>query len=154
MKHQQKVAVLVSTSHPVFLDGLKAILGSHPRIQVLGEAKDLSEAVRKTVELKPDVLLLDIAAADEGVAHAIRRMKHEHKELKIIVLSLADGAVTRQVNTRDAALLKPRTSMAELLEMIYAVGSVSKSRASVQSSAANRARTPHEKSRPETRKVA
>lgn len=151
MKHQRKITVLVSTNHPVFLDGLRVILGSHPQIQVLGQAKDLSEAVRKTIELTPDVLLLDTAAADEGVADAIRRMKQEHKDLKIIVLSLAGDAVMRHVNTREAALLKPRTSMAELLQMIYAVGSVPAGR---PLPAANRAPTPREKSRSETRKVA
>lgn len=154
MKHQRKIAVLVSTSHPVFLDGLKVILGSHPQIRVLADAKGLSEAVTKTLDLRPDVLLLDIAPADSGVAAAIRRMKQEHHQLKIIVLSLADGTVTREINTKAAALLQPRSSMTELLDMIYAAGSASLTAPPLHSAAANRSRTPRLKSRSETRKVA
>jgi DNA-binding NarL/FixJ family response regulator len=144
VKNQRKIAVLVSSGHPVFLDGLRVCLGSHPQIEVLGEAKGVAEAVTKTLALRPDVLLLDISPEDRAVPQMIRRMKQEHSLLKVIVLSLGGGA-TEHIAMSDTALVRAQNSMSELIELIYALGSIRtqpRGERAPQSPQAIRTRTP------------
>lgn len=54
------VTVVLADDHPVVRDGLPALLGSVPGINVVGTASSGREAVRAAVTLRPDVLVLDI----------------------------------------------------------------------------------------------
>ncbi len=56
----EKIKVLVADDHAVVRSGLAAILGEQSDIIIIGEAKDGLEAISKALELKPDVILMDI----------------------------------------------------------------------------------------------
>ena len=53
------IRILVVDDHTLFRRGLIALLASHPRLKVVGEAGDAGEAQRRAQELQPDVILLD-----------------------------------------------------------------------------------------------
>ena len=55
------VTILVVDDHAVVRDGLRMILESAPDMRIVGEAENGHEAVKKAVELKPRVVLLDVA---------------------------------------------------------------------------------------------
>ena len=58
---KQKITILVADDHPVVRKGLQSCLSRQDRLKIVGEAADGDEALRKTLELKPDVVLMDIS---------------------------------------------------------------------------------------------
>ncbi|HPG84401.1 MAG TPA: response regulator transcription factor, partial [bacterium] len=53
--------IMIADDHAVLRDGLRLLLSSYPQFEVIGEADDGMTAVSTALQLKPDVLLLDIA---------------------------------------------------------------------------------------------
>ncbi len=82
------IRVLIVDDHTVLRKGLASLL-STPRfnIDVVGEAADGHEAVEKTRHLQPDVILLDLVMPRMGGLEAIREIKAESPEVRILVLT-------------------------------------------------------------------
>jgi len=55
------VKIAIADDHPTFRDGLRRLLETEPDLQVIGEASNGEDVVHRVLELKPDILLLDVA---------------------------------------------------------------------------------------------
>jgi len=73
----QKIRLLLADDHAVFRSGLRLLLSEQPDMEVVGEAADGEEAIRKTKELNPDILLLDITMPGISGLEALDRIKKE-----------------------------------------------------------------------------
>jgi two-component system, NarL family, nitrate/nitrite response regulator NarL len=71
-KRAQTVRIVIADDHPIFRDGLRRLLEAEPDLKVLGEASDGAEAVKLARQLKPDVLLLDLAMPKHPGLEALR----------------------------------------------------------------------------------
>ncbi len=85
---QKKIRVLIADDHQVVREGLSAILKTKEDIEVIGEARDGVEAVEKAREFKPDVILMDISMPRMNGVEATRRIKLEHPQIGIVVLTM------------------------------------------------------------------
>ena len=56
----ERIRVLVADDHPVFRRGMRAIIGAEPDTELVGEATDGEEAIARALELRPDVILMDL----------------------------------------------------------------------------------------------
>jgi len=74
--------------HEVVRAGLRMLLGAEPDIEIIGEAGSGEEAVRLTRELRPDVVLMDVAMPGLGGIEATRRIKAECPEAAVLALTM------------------------------------------------------------------
>ncbi|PKN69478.1 MAG: DNA-binding response regulator [Deltaproteobacteria bacterium HGW-Deltaproteobacteria-12] len=84
----EKKRIVIADDHTILREGLKALLYLSTELQVVGEAEDGREAVRIALELKPDLLLMDLSMPRMNGIEAIKEIKKQHPEIKIIVLTV------------------------------------------------------------------
>src|SRR5262249_54220730 len=76
--------------HPLFREGIKAILAAEREFEVVGEATNGKQAVEKAGRLDPDIVILDIAMPVLGGYDAARAMKRGDRGIKILILTMYD----------------------------------------------------------------
>jgi len=84
----KKVRLLVADDHKIFRQGIKKLLEEEPDLQVVGESADGRETVKKATELKPDIVLMDIAMANLNGLEATKQIKKVLPEVKVIMLTM------------------------------------------------------------------
>ncbi len=83
-----KIRIMIADDHPLFRDGLRKLLESEAGFEVVGEAADGGEVARLADELKPDILLLDIAMPVSGM-EALRELAKASAPVRTILLTAA-----------------------------------------------------------------
>src|SRR4051794_7395797 len=81
------VRVLIVDDHEPFRRSVASLLGELPELQIIGQASDGLEAVRKVAELEPDLVLLDIGLPKLNGIEAARRIREHSPESQILFLS-------------------------------------------------------------------
>jgi DNA-binding NarL/FixJ family response regulator len=85
-----KIRLLVADDHPMLREGLVAVLGTEPDLEVVGEAADGEEVVRLAESLDPDVILLDLEMpGTDGVA-ALERLRDAGSRARTVVFTAYD----------------------------------------------------------------
>ena len=82
-----KTRILIVDDHPVVRRGLAATLGGDPDFLVAGEAIDGDDAILKARELRPDLVLLDIALPGKNGLEVLKTLRAEMPRLAVLVLS-------------------------------------------------------------------
>jgi DNA-binding NarL/FixJ family response regulator len=85
---KQIIKVLVTDDHPVVRKGLQSCLARQGHLKVVGEAADGEEALRKTRELRPDVVLMDISMPGMSGLAVTEVLRKEAPQIKVLVLSV------------------------------------------------------------------
>jgi DNA-binding NarL/FixJ family response regulator len=85
------IKVLIVDDHTILRAGLRSLLSAYSDIKVVGEAGDGAEALTRVGELKPDVVVMDIAMPGVNGLVATRQILQAHPKTKILILTQYDN---------------------------------------------------------------
>src|SRR6476660_9033088 len=109
----KRITVLLVEDHQIVREGFRLLLEHEPDIEVVGEAENGREAVQLIRQLRPAVVVMDIAMRLLNGLEATRQIRKDFPETKVIILSAHnDDAYVEQVTLLGAAgfLLKHTSS--------------------------------------------
>lgn len=112
-KKDEAIRVLLVDDHEVVRVGLRKLLGQQPSIVVVGESATAADAIRKTAELKPDIVLMDVRLENGSGVEACRDILASGSKARVIfltsfaedesvlaaVLAGAQGYILKDINT-------------------------------------------------------
>jgi DNA-binding NarL/FixJ family response regulator len=93
----QPIRIVIADDHPIFRDGLRRLLETEPDLKVVGEACDGAEAVKLSRQLRPDILLLDLAMPRHPGLEALREMSSGASSNGVRVILLTAAAEKNQI---------------------------------------------------------
>jgi DNA-binding NarL/FixJ family response regulator len=99
----ETLRILIADDHPLFRDGMRGLLSTQPDMEVAGEATTGEEAVALTVELEPDVVLMDIKMPGGGGLEATRRILAARPGVRILVVTMFEDDATVSTAMRAGA---------------------------------------------------
>lgn len=85
------IRVLVVDDHPVILQGLQGMLGSLQDIEVVGEAQTGTQAIERALEVRPDVLLMDVRLPELNGLEAMRRIREKMPDVRVVFITVSDS---------------------------------------------------------------
>jgi len=98
--------LLIVDDHPVVRIGVRFLLANHPTLQICGEAVDGAEAVKKVLELVPDLVILDLCMRSLNGFDAALEIKRVAPSTKIILFSIHEISKRAQIIGADAFVQK------------------------------------------------
>ncbi|MDR7480882.1 MAG: response regulator transcription factor [Armatimonadota bacterium] len=115
--------VLLVDDHTIVREGLRALLAEAPDVEVVGEAADGAEALRKARELRPDVVVMDLLMPGMNGLEATRGIRQELREVEVLVLTMyeSDQHFFEVLQAGASGYLLKGASAADLLAALRAV---------------------------------
>jgi DNA-binding NarL/FixJ family response regulator len=119
----EKIRILLADDHAVLREGIRALLKEQPDMVVVGEAQDGRWTAHLANELRPDVVLMDIAMPLLNGLEATRQIKRDHPEINVLILTMHDNEeYVRQVLEAGAlGYVLKHAAASELVAAIRAV---------------------------------
>ncbi|MCE9562632.1 MAG: response regulator transcription factor [Planctomycetes bacterium] len=87
-KISARIRVLVIDDHPVVRDGLSALLGTEPDLEVCGEAEDVAGALAQLKSARPDVAIVDVTLKNGNGIDLVKRIRAHNPTVRVLVWSM------------------------------------------------------------------
>ena len=105
-RQQIPARLLLADDHPVVLIGVRFLLANQPSLEICGEAQNGIEAVKKVVELSPDLVILDLSLPILNRLDSALEIKRLAPPTKIILFSIHEIPSTARIIGADAFVQK------------------------------------------------
>jgi two-component system response regulator NreC len=120
----RKIRCLLAHDHVLLRQGLRRLLEDEPDIDVVGEAGNAAECLRKVYEFQPDVLIADLRTFERPASEAELLVARESPYTRIVFLSMQELGISPFSDLASAGSCAVRqTSAGELVEMVRSSGS-------------------------------
>jgi len=121
-KVTKRIKVLVVDDHTVVRDGIHALLSLQRDMQVVGEAVDGREAIEKTLQILPDVVLMDIVMPGMNGLEATKQICKKCKQVRVLMLTQYDNEENALASDQAGAFgfIPKRSASSQLLAGIRA----------------------------------
>ncbi len=119
----ERLRVFIADDHAVLRAGLRMLIEAQPDMQVVGEAEDGEEAVRRMLSLHPDVALIDVNMPKLDGLETIRQLKAAAPRVRALVLSMYDdeGYLRRALEDGASGYVLKKAADTEVMAAIRAV---------------------------------
>jgi DNA-binding NarL/FixJ family response regulator len=120
----EKLHVVIADDHPVFRGGLRALLGTDPDLEVVGEASTGTEAVELAEAVQPDVVVMDLHMPGlDGVA-ATREIVRVSPHVAVLVLTMFDDddSVFAAMRAGARGYVLKGANQADVVRAVHLVG--------------------------------
>lgn len=119
----QKIKVILVDDHEMVCLGLKSFLNLQPDVEVVGEAGNGLDGINLALELKPDVVVMDLVMPEMSGVEATLKLLEEWKEAKILVLTsyLDNEKIYPVIEAGAKGYMLKTSSAAEILNAIQKV---------------------------------
>jgi DNA-binding NarL/FixJ family response regulator len=120
------VRILIADDHRLFAESLMTVLSEDDRVDVVGIADDGREAVELALELRPDVILMDLKMPVLDGFEATRRLRESGSDAQILILTGTDEEIGSEAAAQAGATgyLRKENSVAELKRVFLEVASL------------------------------
>jgi DNA-binding NarL/FixJ family response regulator len=115
--------ILVVDDHVLFREGLISMLENQPDINVIGEAGSVGEAVEKALELKPELILMDLLLPDGSGLDAMKMILSPLPETKVLILTFyeSDEMLIAAIRSGAKGYMLKSTPITKLIASLRAV---------------------------------
>jgi len=119
----KRIRILLADDHAVVRQGFKMILGAEPDMEIVGEAANGREAVALAEEVRPDVVVMDVAMPELNGIEATRRLAASVPHARVLALSMhKDSVYVREILRAGARGYVLKESIAgDLVKAVRAV---------------------------------
>ena len=119
------IRILIVDDQPVVRNGLVIAINQEPGMEVIGEAESSNEAVEKTLEYSPDVVLMDLKLPDMSGTVAIRRILMDRPDVRVLVFSVHNDneLVIQAIDAGATGYILKSSSLEEVFKSIRTVNS-------------------------------
>ena len=98
-----RLKVLLVDDHERFRQSVASFLNEQGCVEIVGEAVDGNEAITKSEQLHPDLVLMDVDMPNRDGFEATREIKLQRPETKVVILSMHGSDIYRRAAWRCAA---------------------------------------------------
>ena len=119
----KKLSIFLSDDHTIVREGLKRVIETERDMQVVGDAGKGRETIRRVLELRPDIVVLDVSMPDMGGVEVALGLKEKWPEVKIVALTVhEDEEYSREILAAGAqGYVLKRSAASELISAIRKV---------------------------------
>jgi len=119
------IRILLADDHPVVRKGIGSCLSRKPNLQIIAEAGDGQEALKKAKELRPDVVVMDIDMPNMNGLAVTEALRKEAPQIKVLILSMHGSSeyVMRIIQSGAKGFVLKNASPDELIKAIETVQS-------------------------------
>ena len=120
---EKSIRILIVDDHAIVREGLRGLINIEPDMELVGEAASGEEGVEKALALRPDVILMDLLMGEKDGVTAIREIKAQWQEARVLVLTsfLEDDKVFPAIESGALGYLLKDTQPDELLDAVRGI---------------------------------